>query len=74
MMLGRPLGLTDDEADMLDRDALTDACVRLAECHHLASLVSPGLIAVHACHREIAEIEGRLWWRQQMRDLAEMAR
>lgn len=63
--------MTDDELDLLDRSALADARAQLAEAYAATPVAPNAYVSVHLARWQIADLECRLWWRQQMRDMPE---
>lgn len=62
---------SDAERDLRDRVILGDLRDHLRELLTLHTFVPQAVISVQRCRRMITEIEGDVWWRQQMRDMAD---
>lgn len=65
--------ISDAECDLRDRVTLADLRDQLSELLALCPIAPMATITARRCQRMIAEIEGDLWWRQQMRDQLEAA-
>lgn len=73
MTEGLSARLSDDEQNLRDRTLLADLRAELAEALATTPTSPNAFVAYHLARRRIVELECAIWWRQQMRDLQEVA-